>query len=214
MLSSTGHRIKASRIYRFSTDQGSVLYDDGTRIWTINGSRAKHFEWEDLEGRNALVLRDDTRLYLPSLDHSAEPSYVFAYNPNATLLYVIAADRPRGHLSTGLCSSFGIELAEIQKYRDDLAEKGIVAHIALVDVFNWNVDEMRDGNRFQRCPCHTRASQPFFYTGYASTNLSAAQLARLPPPIWPAFEIVAQAIELDVDSKDRRRIQTFSTGLS
>ena len=53
-----------------------------------------------------------------------------------------------------------------------------------------------------------------FYTGYASTNLSAAQLARLPPPIWPAFEIVAQAIELDVDSKDRRRIQTFSTGLS
>ena len=95
MLSSTGHRIKASRIYRFSTDQGSVLYDDGTRLWTINGSRVKHFEWEDLEGRNALVLRDDTRLYLPSLDHSAEPSYVFAYNPNATLLYVIAADRPR-----------------------------------------------------------------------------------------------------------------------
>ena len=47
-----------------------------------------------MEGRNALVLRDDTRLYLPSLDHSAEPSFLFAYNPNATLLYVIAADRP------------------------------------------------------------------------------------------------------------------------
>ena len=87
---------------------------------------------------------------MPSLDHSAEPSFLFAYNPNATLLYVIAADRPRGHASTGLCSSFGIELTEIQKYRDDLAEKGIVAHIALVDVFNWNVDEMRDGNSFQR----------------------------------------------------------------
>ena len=105
MLSNTGHRLKVSRIYRFETDQGSVLYDDGKRLWTINGSKVKHFEWKDLEGRNALVLRDGTRLYLPSLDHSAEPSFLFAYNPNATLLYVIAADRPRGHFSTGLCSS-------------------------------------------------------------------------------------------------------------
>ena len=69
-----------------------------------------------MEGRNALVLRDGTRLYLPSLDHSAEPSFLFAYNPNATLLYVIAADRPRGHQSTGLCSCARGRVEQVVRY--------------------------------------------------------------------------------------------------
>ena len=59
MLSNTGHRIRVSRIYRFATDQGSVLYDDGKRLWTINGSKVKHFEWEDLEGRQAQAIELD-----------------------------------------------------------------------------------------------------------------------------------------------------------
>ena len=51
MLTALQRRIRRRRIHRFETDEGSVLYDDGTRIWTVNGSRVKHFEWEDLESR-------------------------------------------------------------------------------------------------------------------------------------------------------------------
>ena len=162
MLTALQRRIRRRRIHRFETDEGSVLYDDGTRIWTVNGSRVKHFEWEDLEGRYHVELDDGTLLFLPAPNHSAEPSFLFTFKPNAKVLFVIAADRPRGIVSTALCSSFGVEIKKILRFREKLAEKGVLAHIALVDVFNWNVDETRDGNRFLGVSRARTRVRPFF----------------------------------------------------
>ena len=41
-----------SRIVRVTGGKASVLYSDGARQWTIDGSRLKHFELDDLRKRD------------------------------------------------------------------------------------------------------------------------------------------------------------------
>ena len=45
------HKTK-SRIVRVTGGKSSVLYSDGARQWTIDGSRLKHFELDDLRKRD------------------------------------------------------------------------------------------------------------------------------------------------------------------
>ena len=95
-----------SRIVRVTGGKASVLYSDGARQWTIDGSRLKHFELDDLRKRDFDKLDDGTLLFSPEAGLTGEPSFLFSFTPGAKLLYAVAADRARGDVSTGECSSF------------------------------------------------------------------------------------------------------------
>ena len=196
-----------SRIVRVTGGKASVLYSDGARQWTIDGSRLKHFELDDLRKRDFDKLDDGTLLFSPEAGLTGEPSFLFSFTPGAKLLYAVAADRARGDVSTGECSSFSQEVERILNLRKELAAKGVRAHIALVDVLSTNVDEFTsDGTSPPpRRPSRvTRSHDRALRAGFSSTWLSEEQLARLPEPVWAALEIVAMALELRVERALRR----------
>lgn len=141
-------RIFRTRISRVTGGKSSVLYSDGERQWTIDGSHLKHFEFDDLLKRGFEELDDGTLLFSPEYGLTGEPSFLYSFAPGADTIYVLGGDRPRGGVSTGECTSFSSEVERILNVRQQLAAKGIRAHIVLVDVFAWNVDEhSRDGGK-------------------------------------------------------------------